>query len=133
MKRFITILFLVNSICWAQKLIPFTIDIRPRIIDNAKILINVEVLNNVGRPVDYLEGFLSEFSNGNILLGEERVVLIYNYEPALQTGFSTTKTISYELKTELPSKYKFNISKVKFAGENRVFAWHPKSGFIRID
>tara|TARA_B100000214_G_C23917068_1_gene604237 strand:+ start:939 stop:1301 length:363 start_codon:yes stop_codon:yes gene_type:complete len=118
---------------WAQKKIPFTIDVRPRIIDDAKTLVNVEVINNVGRPVDYLEGFISEFSNENVLLGEERMVLIYNYEPALQTGFSTTKTISYELKNEIPSKYKFNISKVKFAGENRVFAWHPKSGFIRID
>ncbi len=132
MKRFITILFLINMI-WAQKKIPFTIDVRPRIIDDAKTLVNVEVINNVGRPVDYLEGFISEFSNENVLLGEERMVLIYNYEPALQTGFSTTKTISYELKNEIPSKYKFNISKVKFAGENRVFAWHPKSGFIRID
>ncbi len=36
-----------------QKIIPFTIDIRPRVIDDAKVIVNVEVINNVGRPVDY--------------------------------------------------------------------------------
>ena len=111
---------------------PFSIDIRPRIIEDAKILVNVEIVNHVGRPVDYLEGFLSEFS-GEQFLGEKRMVLIYHYEPALQTGFSTTKSATFELKGNSPSSFEFNISKVKFDGENRVFAWHPKSGFIRID
>ena len=67
------------------------------------------------------------------MISEERMVLIYNYEPALQSGFSTSKSISYDLNTGKPSIFEFNISKVKFAGENRVFAWHSKSGFIRID
>ena len=97
-----------------------------------KILVNAEVTNHVGRPVDYLEGFLSEFA-GEQLLGEKRMVLIYHYEPALQTGFSTTKTTTYDLTEKNPPSFQFNISKVKFDGENRVFAWHPKSGFIRID
>jgi len=131
MKRYIIILILF-SLAWGQKRIPFSIDIRPRIIENAKILVNVEIVNHVGRPVDYLEGFLSEFS-GEQFLGEKRMVLIYHYEPALQTGFSTTKTATFELKGNSPSSFEFNISKVKFDGENRVFAWHPKSGFIRID
>ena len=132
MKRSMILLFLL-SLSWGQKKVPFTIEIRPRVIDDAKILVNVEVVNHVGRPVDYLEGFLSEFSGTKDFLGEKRMVLIYNYEPALQTGFSTTKTTTYPLTGEKPSTFEFNISKVKFAGENRVFAWHPKSGFIRID
>ena len=132
MKRYIIILFFINSL-WSQDKAPFTIDIRPRVIDDAKILVNVEVVNHIGRPVDYLEGFISEFSAERTFISEKRMVLIYHYEPALQTGFSTTKTISYELKTEKPPIFEFNISKVKFEGENRVFAWHPKSGFIRID
>ena len=131
MKRYIIILILF-SLVWGQKRTPFSIDIRPRIIEDAKILVNVEIVNHVGRPVDYLEGFLSEFS-GEQFLGEKRMVLIYHYEPALQTGFSTTKTATFELKGNSPSSFEFNISKVKFDGENRVFAWHPKSGFIRID
>jgi len=132
MKRYIIILFLINSL-WSQDKTPFTIDIRPRVIDDAKILVNVEVVNHIGRPVDYLEGFISEFSAERTFISEKRMVLIYHYEPALQTGFSTTKTISYELNNGKPPIFEFNISKVKFAGENRVFAWHPKSGFIRID
>ena len=132
MKRYIIILFLINSL-WSQDKAPFTIDIRPRVIDDAKILVNVEVVNHIGRPVDYLEGFISEFSAERTFISEKRMVLIYHYEPALQTGFSTTKTISYELNNGKPPIFEFNISKVKFEGENRVFAWHPKSGFIRID
>ena len=118
---------------FAKNKVPFTIDIRPRVIDDAKIIVNVEVINHIGRPVDYLEGFITEYSADRVMISEKRMVLIYNYEPALQTGFSTSKSISYNLNVEIPSIFEFNISKVKFAGENRVFAWHPKSGFIRID
>jgi len=132
MKQYLIFLLLITSLT-AQGNIPFSIEIRPRVIDDAKILVNVQVINHIGRPVDYLEGFISELSAERSLLSEERMVLIYNYEPALQTGFSTTKTILYDLNTEKPSIFEFAISKVKFEGENRVFAWHPKSGFIRID
>ena len=118
---------------FAKSKVPFTIDIRPRVIDDAKIIVNVEVINHIGRPVDYLEGFITEYSADRVMISEKRMVLVYNYEPALQTGFSTSKSISYKLNTEVPSIFEFNISKVKFAGENRVFAWHSKSGFIRID
>ena len=76
---------------------PFTIEIRPRAIDNAKILVNVEVTNHVGRPVEYLEGFLAEFSSDKEFKGEHRLVLVYSYEPSLQTGFSTTKTMKFNL------------------------------------
>ena len=132
MKRYLIILLFMSS-SWTQSKIPFSIEVRPRVIDNAKILVNVEVINHIGRPVDYLEGFISELSTERLLISEKRMVLIYNYEPALQTGFSTTKTISYDLNSERPPIFEFAISKVKFEGENRVFAWHPKSGFIRID
>ena len=132
MNRYL-IIFLLSSFCFSQKKVPFEIDIRPRIIDGGKIIVNISVINNVGRPIDYLEGFISEYSSESIFLGEQRMVLVYNYEPALQTGFSTSKAISYPLIDSNPSNFKFNISKVKFLGESRVFAWHNKSGFIRID
>ena len=131
--KYVYIYFVCISFIIAQKAIPFSIDIRPRVIDNAKVIVNVEVINNVGRSVDYLEGFLSEYNNENTLIEEKRMVLVYHYEPALQSGFATTKTSSYDIRFDIPSTYKFNISKVKFAGDSRVFAWHSKSGFIRID
>jgi hypothetical protein len=132
MKYAIRLIFL-SYFLFSSENNPFTIDIRPRVIDNAKVIVNVEVTNHVGRPVDYLEGFLAEFSAKKEFKGETRLVLIYSYEPALQTGFSTTKTVKFDLDSSGPSSYQFTISKIKFSGENRVFAWHPKSGFIRID
>ena len=99
----------------------------------AKILVNVSIINNVGRPIDYLEGFISQYSGENVFINEERMVLLYSYEPALQTGYSSYKTASYDLNKKRPSNFKFNISKVKFLGDSRVFSWHIKSGFIRID
>ena len=127
------IIFLLTTFCFSEKKIPFEIEVRPRVIDGAKILVNVSIINNVGRPIDYLEGFISQYSGENVFINEERMVLLYSYEPALQTGYSSYKSASYELNKERPSNFKFNISKVKFLGDSRVFSWHIKSGFIRID
>jgi hypothetical protein len=131
--KFYLILVLIPFLGFAQKANPFSIELRPRVIDNAKVIVNIEITNHLNRPIDYLEGFLSEFSSKGVLLNEKRVVLLYSYEPALQTGFSTIKTAKFDLGEEKPSNFDFNISKVKFFGESRVFAWHKKAGFIRID
>ena len=131
--KFYLILVLIPFFSFAQKANPFSIELRPRVIDNAKVIVNIEITNHLNRPIDYLEGFLSEYSSRGVLLNEKRVVLLYSYEPALQTGFSTIKTAKFDLEEEKPSNFKFNISKVKFFGESRVFAWHKKAGFIRID
>ena len=131
--KFYLILVLIPFFSFAQKANPFSIELRPRVIDNAKVLVNIEITNHLNRPIDYFEGFLSEYSSKGVLLNEKRVVLLYSYEPALQTGFSTIKTVKFDLREEKPSNFDFNISKVKFFGENSVFAWHKKAGFIRID
>ena len=131
--KFYLILVLIPVFSFAQKANPFSIELRPRVIDNAKVIVNIEITNHLNRPIDYLEGFLSEYSSKGVLLNEKRVVLLYSYEPALQTGFSTIKTAKFDLGEEKPSNFDFNISKVKFFGESRVFAWHKKAGFIRID
>ena len=131
--KFYLIFILIPFLTFAQKADPFSIELRPRVIDNAKVIVNIEITNHLNRPIDYLEGFLSEYSSKGVLLNEERVVLLYSYEPALQTGFATIKTAKFDLREEKPSNFKFNISKVKFFGESRVFAWHKKAGFIRID
>ena len=132
MKGYMIILFLV-SFCFSQKKVPFDIDVRPRVIDGGKILVNVSVINNVGREVDYLEGFISQFSGENQFMGEKRMVFLYSYESPLKTGYSSYKSITYKLDGNKPSNFEFKISKVKFSGDNRVFAWHIKSGFIRND
>ena len=52
-----------------------------------------------------------------MLLSEKRLVLLYSYEPALQTGFSVTKTAKFDLGNQKPSNFEFNISCVKFSGK----------------
>ena len=131
--KFYLIFILIPFFGFAQEANPFSIELRPRVIDNAKVIVNIEITNHLNQPIDYLEGFLSEYSSKGVLLNEKRIVLLYSYEPALQTGFSTIKTAKFDLEEEKPSNFEFNISKVKFFGESRVFAWHKKAGFIRID
>ena len=131
--KFYLIFILMPFLSFAQDADPFSIELRPRVIDNAKVIVNIEITNHLNQPIDYLEGFLSEYSSKGVLLNEKRIVLLYSYEPALQTGFSTIKTAKFDLEEEKPSNFEFNISKVKFFGESRVFAWHKKAGFIRID
>ena len=76
----------------------------------------------------------TEINSDKELINEKRMVLIYGYEPPLQTGFSTTRSISFPMvDIKNPNVYEFYISKMKFIGESRVFTWHPKTGFIRID
>ena len=132
MKLYLIFTLLSFSIS-AQKVDPFSIELRPRLIDNAKVIVTVEITNHLNRPIDYLEGFLSEYSSKGMLMSEKRLTLLYSYEPALQSGFSTIKTTKFDLNNETPSNYDFNISKVKFFGDNRIFAWHKKAGFIRVD
>ena len=86
------------------------------------------------KPLDYVEGFVLEKNFNKDLIDEKRLVLIYGYEPPLQRGFSTTRSISFEKpKTKNPNTYEFLVSKIRFVGESRVFTWHPEIGFIRID
>ena len=40
--------------------------------------------------------------------------------------------MKFNLEGSKPSSFQFTISKIKFAGENRVFAWHPKSGLFGL-
>ena len=133
MLRPIIYIIAVLSTLFPQSDLPFEIDIRTRIINDSKLLVNVQVTNLVDRPLDYLEGFIREINSNGELLDEKRMVILYSYEPPLQTGFSSTKSIAYPLPGDKPNTYEFHIAKLKFIGESRVFTWHPKVGFIRID
>jgi len=132
LKNAIPVIAILSAL-QAQDGLPFEIDIRSRIINESKLLVNVQVTNLVDRPLDYLEGFIREVNSQGELLDEKRMVILYSYEPPLQTGFSSTKSIAYPLPGEKPNSYEFHIAKLKFIGESRVFTWHPKIGFIRID
>ena len=128
-----TITFLL-SVLTAQVTAPFELELRTRLVNNDRTMVNIQITNLMDKPLDYVEGFVIEKSFNTELIDEKRLVLIYGYEPPLQKGFSTTRSISFEKpKTKNPNTYEFLVSKIRFIGESRVFTWHPEIGFIRID
>ena len=112
---------------------PFLIEVRPRLVDGAKVIVNVEVENGLKKPIEYMEGFISEFDSEGNLFNEKKVVLLHEYEPPLQSGFKVTKSSIYKLNKRKPHNYKFRVSKVKYMGDLRIYTWHKKAGLIRID
>ena len=134
MQKFIPITIILYSVITAQVNIPFEIDLRTRLVNDSRTMVNIQITNLMDKPLDYVEGFVIEKDINKNLINEKRLVLIYGYEPPLQKGFSTTRSISFNKpQNDKPNTYEFLISKIRFIGESRVFTWHPEIGFIRID
>ena len=134
MQKFITTLIIFSYALTAQVNIPFEIDLRTRLVNGSRTMVNIQITNLMDKPLDYVEGFVIEKDFKKNLIDEKRLVLIYGYEPPLQKGFSTTRSISFKKpENNMPNTYEFLISKIRFIGESRVFTWHPEIGFIRID
>ncbi len=131
-KKYIVSLLILFSFLLATEM-PFLIEVRPRLVDGAKVIVNVEVENGLKKPIEYMEGFISEFDGEGPLINEKKVVLLHEYEPPLQSGFKVTKSSIYKLNKKKPHKYKFRVSKVKYMGDLRIYTWHKKAGLIRID
>ncbi len=134
MQKFIQIAVILYSFTVAQAKIPFELDLRTRLVNDSRTMVNIQITNLMDKPIDYIEGFVIENDVNKNLIDEKRLVLIYGYEPPLQKGFSTTRSISFNKpQNDRPNTYEFLISKIRFMGETRVFTWHPEIGFIRID
>ena len=134
MLKFTVIITFLLSVLTAQVTIPFELELRTRLVNDDRTMINIQITNLMEKPLDYVEGFVLERDSNKELIDEKRLVLIYGYEPPLQKGFSTTRSISFKKPiNNNPNTYEFLVSKVRFIGESRVFTWHPEIGFIRID
>jgi len=134
MLKFTLIITFLLSVLTAQLTAPFELELRTRIVNDDRTMVNIQITNLLDKPLDYVEGFVLEKDSKKELIDEKRLVLIYGYEPPLQKGFSTTRSISFEKpKNNDPNTYEFLVSKIRFIGESRVFTWHPEIGFIRID
>ena len=133
-QKLIITIFISISFVTSQNNKPFELDIRTRLVNDSRTMVNIQITNLMDKPLDYVEGFVIEKDSDKNLIDEKRIVLVYGYEPPLQKGFSTTRSISFEKpKKTIPNTYNFLISKIRFIGESRVFTWHPDIGFIRID
>ena len=134
MQKLIATSIIFSCALTAQVNIPFEIDLRTRLVNDSRTMVNIQITNLMDKPLDYVEGFVIEKDVNKNLIDEKRLVLIYGYEPPLQKGFSTTRSISFNKpQNDIPNTYEFLISKIRFIGESRVFTWHPEIGFIRID
>ena len=134
MQKLIATLIIFSFALTAQVNIPFEIDLRTRLVNDSRTMVNIQITNLMDKPLDYVEGFIIEKDVNKNLIDEKRLVLINGNEPPLQTGFSTTRSISFSKpQNDKPNTYEFLISKIRFIGESRVFTWHPEIGFIRID
>ena len=134
MQKLIATSIIFSCALTAQVNIPFEIDLRTRLVNDSRTMVNIQITNLMDKPLDYVEGFVIEKDVSKNLIDEKRLVLIYGYEPPLQKGFSTTRSISFNKpQNDKPNTYEFLISKIRFIGESRVFTWHPEIGFIRID
>jgi len=134
MQKLIATYIIFSYALTAQIDIPFEMDLRTRLVNDDRTMVNIQITNLMDKPLDYVEGFVIEKDVNKNLIDEKRLVLIYGYEPPLQKGFSTTRSISFNKpQSNMPNTYKFLISKIRFIGESRVFTWHPEIGFIRID
>ena len=134
MQKLIATSIIFSCALTAQVNIPFELDLRTRLVNDSRTMVNIQITNLMDKPLDYVEGFIIEKDINKNLIDEKRLVLIYGYEPPLQKGFSTTRSISFNKpQNDIPNTYEFLISKIRFIGESRVFTWHPEIGFIRID
>ena len=134
MQKLIATSIIFSCALTAQVNVPFELDLRTRLVNDSRTMVNIQITNLMDKPLDYVEGFIIEKDVNKNLIDEKRLVLIYGYEPPLQKGFSTTRSISFNKpQNDKPNTYEFLISKIRFIGESRVFTWHPEIGFIRID
>jgi len=134
MQKIVIFIVTLTAITLCQEEKPFEINLNTRIVNDSITLVNIQITNLIDKPLDYVEGFVRELNSDKELINEKRMVLLYGYEPPLQTGFSTNRSISFPMvDIKNPNVYEFYLSKMKFIGESRVFTWHPKIGFLRID
>ncbi len=108
------------------------IDVRPRIIDEKTVSIVVQIDNKSKQTINHLEGFINVITDVGNVLKEQRLILIGPKDPALQNNMTVSRSVKLDLIDPFPS-YKFNVSKITFSGDYRVYTYHPKVGFYRVD
>ena len=90
MLKFTVIITFLLSVLTAQVTVPFELELRTRLVNDDRTMVNIQITNLMDKPLDYVEGFVLEKDFNKNLVDEKRLVLIYGYEPPLQKGFSTT-------------------------------------------
>lgn len=128
MKK-LSFFLLLTGIMMSQ---PIKIDVRPRIIDEKTVSIVVQIDNKSKQTINHFEGFINVVKDDGNVLKEKRLVIIGPNDPALQNKMTISRSVKFDLIDPFPA-YKFNVSKITFSGDYRVYTYHPKIGFYRVD
>jgi len=111
---------------------PLKVDVRPRLMDENTIIVVVQIDNQSGRTINHLEGFLIFSADTGRTIIEKRMIIIGPNDPAVHNNRTVSKYIKLDLVKPFPD-YKFNISKIAFTGDYRIYTYHQEIGFYRID
>ena len=133
MRKLLLLIFIYFLKIYANEPRPFNIDLKTRLINQNKLMVNVQLTSFSNRPIDYLEGFLQVINKENKVIKEYRMVILYGYEPPLYKDYSTSKSISFSDNNEINKSFKFQLSKMRFTDDKRVYIWGESTGFLRID
>ena len=79
MQKSIATLIIFSCALTAQVNIPFEIDLRTRLVNDSRTMVNIQITNLMDKPLDYVEGFIIEKDVNKNLIDEKRLVLIYGY------------------------------------------------------
>ncbi|NQU28759.1 MAG: hypothetical protein HQ528_10755 [Candidatus Marinimicrobia bacterium] len=132
MKKFL-VLMIISILVGQNNLNLFTIDTRPRLLDGNIVQVNIQIDNNSRIAVRQLEGFLSVHGQSREIINEQRVIIVSGIEPVLNDGKSVTKSLNFPYDPVTVRDYSFHISKIKFIGDYRIYAYHPPNKLVRID
>ena len=60
MTKFTATITFLLSVLTAQVTAPFELELRTRIVNNDRTMVNIQITNLMDKPLDYVEGFVIE-------------------------------------------------------------------------
>ena len=60
MLKFTVIITILLSVLTAQVTVPFEIELRTRLVNDHRTMVNIQITNLMDKPLDYVEGFVLE-------------------------------------------------------------------------
>jgi len=131
MKKLLFIIIL-SFLSGQEKLPPLSFEIFSTFVnDDNKV--TVQFNNQSKRTVSFLEGFITVKRSDGKIIKEIRLPFIDNNEPALPHGAILSRSVKFPNDEQEFYQINFQVSKLKFSEDYRLYTWHPSVGFIRID
>jgi hypothetical protein len=132
-KRLIVLSLLAAGIAAAQPTPIFEIDVRLRVVNDDMLYVVVQVDNRSGRRVTELAGYITESTPEEMIVSEQRIVHVHPYDPVLTDGQTAIRGYTYPFEKSMDHRFRYHISRVTFRNDDRVFAWSPSDGLIRVE